>query len=146
MAKHKQPAALARYWAGRSHARAPAPIVVRTTKVVKAKPKHRRHHRHGGGVSSIFSKDRMMTVGAGFAVGALEKMTFVQNLPSLPFLGKTGTLGVAALLFSDGGRNKTADDIATAALTIAGYMMGSTGSIVGDGGYPQGVDGYVAGF
>ena len=138
-AKHRSSALVRR-------ASSPKPIVIRTTKVVKAKHHKRHGRRHGGGVSSLFSKDRMMTVGAGFAVGALEKMTFVQNLPSLPFLGKTGTLGVAALLFSDGGRNKTADDIATAALTIAGYMMGSTGSIVGDGGGDYVAGGYVAGF
>lgn len=139
MAKKTKSRSLARY----SFPRAAAPIVVRTrtTKVVKAKHRRSSGRRHGGSMGNLFSKDRMITVGAGFAVGTLEKMTFVQNLPSLPFLGKTGTLGVAAFLLSDGGKNKTADDIATAALTIAGYMLASQGSIVGDD--PMG---YVAGY
>jgi hypothetical protein len=132
----------------RHHSRAlvrhssPKPIVIRTTKIVKHKKRH--STRRGGGVGSLFSKDRITTVGAGFAVGALEKMAFVQNLPKLPFLGTTGTIGVGAFLIS-GGRRGMIDDVATAALTIAGYMMGSTGSIVGGDG---GVDtsGYVAGF
>jgi len=126
-------------------ARAPKPIVIRTTKIVKAK--HRKgHRRSGGGITGgLFSKDRVTTVSAGFAVGMLEKMDFVKNLPHLPFLGTTGTIGVAAFLLSDNGRNRMADDIATAALTVAGYMMGSTGAIVGEG--PGVVGGaYVAGW
>ena len=133
----------------RSHSRSlvrhssPKPIVIRTTKIVKHKKKHH-SSRRGGGMASLFSKDRVTTIGAGFAVGALEKMAFVQNLPKLPFLGTTGTIGVGAFLLS-GGRRGMVDDVATAALTIAGYMMGSSGSIVGDGsGYTA--DGYVAGF
>lgn len=100
--------------------------------------------RRGGGLGGLFSKQRLETVGAGFAIGALEKMAFVQSLPSLPFLGKTGTLGLGAYLVG-GGKAGILDDVAMAAFTIAGYMLGSTGSIVGDG---EGVDtsGYVAGF
>ena len=123
------------------------PIVIRTTKVVKAKKHHRGHRRHGA--SSILSKEHLMMVGTGFAVGALEKMTFIQNLPSLPYLGKTGTLAIGAFLLSDGGRNKMAADIATSAAVIAGYMLGSGGTIIGDGNpYGDGVEtsGYVAGW
>jgi len=137
---------MAKHHKHRSHSRALTrikPIVVRTTKIVKAKAKH--HTRRGGGMGGLFSKDRLETVGAGFAIGALEKMAFVQSLPSLPLLGKTGTLGLGAYLLG-GGKRGIVDDIATAAFTIAGYMMGSTGSIIG--GDEGGVDtsGYVAGF
>jgi hypothetical protein len=142
---------MAKKTAHRSHALArristPKPIVIRTTKIVKSKHKRHGGRRSGGlSVGGLFSKDRITTIGAGFAVGVIEKMAFVQNLPSLPFIGKTGTLGVAAYLLSDGGRNRMANDVATAALTIAGFMMGSTGSIVGEGEVPD-VSGYVAGF
>lgn len=125
--------------------RSPKPIVIKTTKVVHKKSKHHGRRHGGGGLGSLLSKDRITTVGAGFAVGALEKMDFVKNLPKLPLLGTTGTIGVAAFLFSDGGKNRMADDIATAALTVAGYMMGSTGAIVG-GAEEGDVSGYVAGF
>lgn len=136
MAKHKS--------RSRALVRHVKPTVIRVTKVVKAKAKH--HTRRGGGMGGLFSKDRIETVGAGFAIGALEKMAFVQSLPSLPFLGKTGTLGLGAYLIG-GGRRGIVDDIATAAFTVAGYMLGSTGSIVGGEG-EEGVDtsGYVAGF
>jgi hypothetical protein len=113
------------------------------------KSKHRRHARglvsRAGG---IFSKHNITTAGAGFAVGMLEKMTFVQNLPSLPYVGKTGTIGIAAYLMSDGGKNRMAADVASAALAIAGYMLGNQGSIIGDGSGYEGVDtsGYVAGW
>src|SRR5271157_2585811 len=125
MAKFHRSRALARRAV--SHAK---PIVIRTTKVVKAKVKH--HTRRGGGLGGLFSKQRLETVGAGFAIGALEKMAFVQSLPSLPFLGKTGTLGLGAYLIG-GGKAGILDDVAMAAFTIAGYMLGSTGSIVGEG-------------
>jgi hypothetical protein len=118
------------------------PIVIRTTKVVKAK----KHHRRGAGrAGGLFSKHNITVVGSGFAVGMLEKMAFVQNLPSLPVIGKTGTIAVAAYLLS-GGRQGMALDVATSAAAIAGYMLGNQGSIVGDGADPYGAtDGYVAG-
>jgi hypothetical protein len=121
------------------------PIVIRTTKVVKAKKHHRRSHalsRAGG----LLSRHNLVTVGSGFAVGMLEKMTFVQNLPSLPFVGKTGTIAIAAYLLSDNGRNRMAADVATSAAAIAGYMLGAQGTIVGDGGDGYDTSGYVAGW
>jgi hypothetical protein len=126
----------------------PKPIVIRTTKVVKHKSK--RHHRHhGGGLSlgGLFSKQRMGIVAGALAFGFLEKQAMFQSLPSLPMIGKSGTIGLGAYLLSNGGRNKLADDIATAALVIAAHELGSTGTIVGDndGGMGGGI-GYVAGY
>ena len=136
MAKKHKSRALARL-------RTVKPIVVRTTKIVKAKVKH--HTRRGGGLGGLFSRQRIETIGAGFAIGALEKMAFVQSLPSLPLIGKTGTLGLGAYLIG-GGKAGILDDVAMAAFTVAGYMMGSTGSIVGDNGDGVDTSGYVAGF
>jgi hypothetical protein len=140
--KHSRSLALAR----RSSVK---PIVIRTTKVVKSKH-HRRSGRGGlSRVGGVFSKHNITTVGAGFAVGMLEKMAFVQNLPSLPYIGKTGTIAIAAFLMSDNGRNRMAADVATSAAAICGYMLGSGGTIVGMGDpYGDGVDtsGYVAGW
>ena len=123
-------------------ASAPKPIVIRQTKVVKAKRRGGKLSRRGHG-ATLFSTDRMEKVGAAFALGVLEKLEFVKNLPTLPVVGKTGTVGLVAYFMSDGGRNKLADNVADAAFTVAGYMMGSTGSIVG--GEDEGI-GYVAGF
>lgn len=121
----------------------PKPIVIRQTKVVK--PKHRRHHGHGGGsLGGLTNKTRMGIVAGAFAVGVLEKQGIIQNLPALPFIGRTGTIGVGAYLVSNGGRNKLADEICTAALVIAAHELASTGSIVGGEETPD--VGYVAGW
>lgn len=122
------------------------PIVIRTTKVVKAK--HRRHHRHGGGggfgLGGLMSKQRLGIVAGALAFGFLEKQALFQSLPSLPMIGKSGTIGLAAYLLSNGGKNKLADDIATAAFVIAAHELGSTGTIVGEDAAPD--LGYVAGY
>jgi len=126
---------------------APKPIVIRTTKVVKAKKHHHRRHGGGGGLSlgGLFSKQRMGIVAGALAFGFLEKQAMFQSLPSLPLIGKSGTIGLGAYLLSNGGRNKLADDIATAALVIAAHELGSTGTIVGEHGDGTGI-GYVAGY
>jgi hypothetical protein len=122
----------------------PKPIVIRQTKLVK--PKHRRHRGGGGGGGGkLMNKQRMGIVAGAFAVGVLEKQGIMSSLPTLPFVGRTGTIGVAAYLISDGGKNKLADEICTAALVIAAHELASTGSIVGaEGGAPD--IGYVAGW
>ena len=135
----------------RSHALAmyrpsmPKPIVIRTTKVVKVKH-HRSHgHRSGGtlGMGNLLSKQRMGIVAGALAFGFLEKQSLFQSLPALPMIGKSGTIGLAAFLLSDGGKNKLADDICTAALVIAAHELGSTGTIVGE---DDPSIGYVAGY
>lgn len=118
-------------------------IVIRQTKIVKAK--HKRHHRHGGGVGGgLLNKTRLGIVIGAFAVGLLEKQAVFTSLPSLPLLGKTGTIGVAAYLLSGGGRNRLADEVCTAAFTLAAYQLASTGTVVGAEGTPD--VGYVAGW
>lgn len=124
----------------------PKPIVIRTTVVKKAK--HHKHHRRGGGgmsMGGLMSKQRMGIVAGALAFGFLEKQALFASLPSLPMIGKSGTIGLAAYLISDGGKNKLADDICTAALVIAAHELGSTGTIVGEVAAPD-LDGYVAGY
>jgi hypothetical protein len=122
----------------------PKPIVLRQTKVIHAKSKHKKHHRHHGGLRGLTDPARLGIVIGGAAVGFLQKQNL--NLPSLPMLGQAGTIGVAAFLLSNGGRNKLADEICTAALTIAAYELGSTGQVVGDNGFDPGGAGFVSGY
>jgi hypothetical protein len=126
----------------------PKPIVIRTTKIVKHKKHHRRHGGGGLGMGGLFSKHRMGIVAGAAAYGFLEKQAMFASLPSLPLIGKAGTVGLAAYLISGGGKNKLADDICTAALVIAAHELTSTGSIVGDDPTdPSGHGiGYVAGY
>jgi hypothetical protein len=117
------------------------PIVIRTTKVVKSKKRHHKAARHGG--RGLTDPKRMGIIVGGFAVGMIQKQGL--PLPKLPFLGEAGTIGLAAYFLSDGGKNKLADEICTAALTIAAYELGSTGSIIGADEPANGFPGYVAG-
>jgi len=122
------------------------PIVIRTTKVVKAKHRHHRHHGGGGfGLGGLANKQRLGIIAGALAFGFLEKQALFASLPSLPMIGKSGTIGLAAYLLSNGGKNKLADDIATAAFVIAAHELGSTGTIVGEEPAPD-VSGYVAGY
>lgn len=68
-----------------------------------------------------------MAIG-GFAYGFIEK-TFPQ-IPTVPLLGKSGTIAAAAYFF--GGSNKYVRDIGQAAAVIAGYSLGATGTISGE--------------
>lgn len=110
---------------------APKPIVIRTTKMVKAKH-HRKHHRSSG----FTEKHRMGAIVGGAVMGLLDKSGI--DLPTLPFLGKAGTVGVAAWAVGKYMRSPWAEDLATGMLSIAAYELAKEGSI-------SGVDGYVAG-
>jgi len=121
--------------------RAIKPVVIRTTKVVKAK-KHG-HRRRGGGLlgglgGGLLSQSRTQMVAAGAVVGFIDKSGW--NVPKLPYLGEHGTIAVAAYLLSGNGHNKLADNVCTAALVLAGYEFAKTGSIVGgDGDFDGGL-------
>lgn len=124
--------------------RAAKPIVIRTTKIVKPKKKHHRHHGGRGMIGGLMSKDRIGIVAGAFAVGVLEKQNIMSQLPALPFIGRTGTIGVAAYLLSGGGRNRLADEICTAAFALAAHELATTGTVVGADAAPD--VGYVAGW
>lgn len=65
---------------------------------------------------------------AGYVLGQLDKGTF-GTLPTIPMLGRAGTIAVGAWYFGKG--NKYAKLAAIAASAIAGYEYGSTGKVVG---------------
>ena len=143
MAKHKSHASrsLARW----TPPRAAKPIVIRTTVIKKAKHTRRGGRRSGSLTAGLMSSTRMGVVAGAFAVGFLEKQGLMSNLPALPFIGRTGTIGLAAYLLSNHGHNKLADEICTAAFVIAAHELASTGTIVGAEA-PQDAVGYVAGW
>lgn len=120
----------------------PKPIIVRT---VAAKPVHHRKPQHGkSGSRGLLSPSRTAIMVGGFAVGLIQKMGW--QLPKLPLIGEAGTIGIGAYFLSNDGRNKLADEICTAALTIAAYELGSTGQIIGGDGGEQVPYGSVTGF
>jgi hypothetical protein len=111
--------------------RAQAPIIVRETRTIAAKPKKGKHHRHNGGKSS--EKVLMGLVVGGFAMGFLDKPGGPgANIPVIPILGKAGTVAVAAHFFGKG-RAGLVTDIRNAAAVVAAYEFGLKGSVSGEG-------------
>lgn len=82
------------------------------------------------------SKARMQhemlgVVGGGFAYGLLEK-SFPQ-IPTIPILGKSGTIALAIYFF--GPKKGIIRDAGIAAAAIAGYSLGREGQVSGTGLY-----------
>lgn len=65
-------------------------------------------------------------------VGYAEQAGFLDKLPEIPVIGRKGTLAIAAWYYSKHGGGKMARDVAVIAATLAGYELGSKGSISGD--------------
>jgi hypothetical protein len=119
----------------------PRPIIVRQTKIVKSKRKgHHRHHHHKAGLGGFASAERIGIGIGAYALGYVQKQNW--NIPALPVIGKTGTIALIAHFISDGGKNKLAADIATAALAVAGFTLATTGAIVGGEEEPSVVGGW----
>ena len=53
------------------------------------------------------------------------------KLPTIPLLGRAGTIAVAAMLFGKGKGSGILRDIALAASAVAGYEIGTKGSVSG---------------
>lgn len=66
----------------------------------------------------------------GAALGFIEKQW--PNAPTLPIIGRAGTIALAAYYF--GGKQKPGlmRDIALSGAAVAGYELGKTGKISGD--------------
>jgi hypothetical protein len=109
-----------------THTRTVQPIVVRPAvapaKHGKGKGHHRRHH-----VSA--EKALMGFVIGGFALGWIDKSATA--IPTIPILGKAGTIAVAAHFFGKG-KPGLVTDLRNAAAVVAAYEYGSTGKIAGD--------------
>jgi hypothetical protein len=109
--------------------RAPAPIVIRQSAPRTPKPKkhHRRRHGSGGGLTI----QHIVAAGiGGFALGFVKK-TF-PTLPTVPILGRSGTIALGAYLLRSHVKSPIVRDIALAAAAVAGNELGSTGTISGD--------------
>jgi hypothetical protein len=111
--------------------RQPAPVV--RVSVPRAAPAKRgggkrRHHGSGGGA---LTTERMFGAALGGGVlGLVDKM--FPNLPTIPVLGKAGTLAALAYFFAKGKGSGIARDAAIAGASIAGYQLGTQGKISGD--------------
>jgi hypothetical protein len=73
------------------------------------------------------------TAFGGFALGFIDKN--FPTLPTLPVIGRAGTISLAAYLlgkFGGVGLGGIVRDISLAGAAVAGYEMGSTGKVTGE--------------
>ncbi len=128
MAKSKTRHAIVRY-------RAPAaarPIVIRT----HSKPAKKKHHRRrsgGGGIGiggghGIVGRAMPYLLGGGI-VGFIDKQASLP-IPTIPVLGKMGTVAALAWFFSKG--QGMVGEVARAATVLAGYQLGKDGKVAGE--------------
>jgi hypothetical protein len=117
--------------------RAPTPIIRVSAPRAAPVAKKKSHHKKSGGHSS---KQRVIgAVVAGYALGFVDKQGTA--IPTVPYLGRAGTIAAAAYFFGKG--QGIWGEVMLAAAAIAGYEMGSTGKIAG-GVVPQVSGGGVA--
>lgn len=65
----------------------------------------------------------------GLGYGLIEKH-FGDKIPSLPFVGRSGTVAIACYFFAS--KHPVVKDVGIAAAAIAGYSYGRTGKVSGE--------------
>jgi hypothetical protein len=95
---------------------------------------HRRSRGHAGvgGVGTL-TPAKLLSMGLGGAIFGFIESKF-PNLPTLPVVGRSGTVAIAAYLFSKHGGGtggSIVKDVAVAASVITGYQLGKTGKVSG---------------
>ena len=111
-----------------------APVVRRRGGGRRRAQAKKRRRRGGisrvGGQSGSYKNHLIGTGIGGLAYGFIEKM--FPTMPTIPLLGKSGTVALAAYFF--GGSHPIIKDVGIAAAAIAGYSLGKDGAISGYGG------------
>lgn len=117
--------------------RASAPVIKVSAPRATPIKKHRRRRSHsgghsrgiGGGATGAMSATRSGALAlGGFIYGYIEKN--VPQFPTLPVVGKSGAIALAAYFL--GGKNAgLIADVGNAASVIAGYSFGATGKVSG---------------
>lgn len=104
-------------------------IIVRAPRAA-AKPKHKGKGRGKGRQSS--EKVLMGLCVGGLALGYFDKSGTTFPIPTIPVLGKAGTIAVIAHFFGKG-KQGMVTDIRNAAAVVASYEFGKDGKVSGDG-------------
>jgi hypothetical protein len=111
-------------------ARPVAPII--RVSAPRAPAHHRKHHRrHSVGAAKVNQKTLMAAAVGGAVLGFVDKS--FPTLPTIPILGRAGTIALAAWMLSGrGGIGAIARDVALAAASVAGYELGKEGKVSGE--------------
>ena len=110
-------------------------VVVRAPSApARTRGRKRRNGGGGGGVLGLGSGGTILAaaVTAG-VIGLAENAGLMAKLPTIPILGRKGTLAVIAYYYSKHGGGKLARDVAFAAAVLSGYELGKSGTISGNG-------------
>lgn len=112
---------------------AAAPVV----RVVQAGIKRRvggarRVRRTASQLGGFVSQHNLDAFTGGAMFGYAVKQGWVDKLPPIPIIGRTGTAALLADYFSKGGRSPALKKFAVAAATLAGYQLGHDGKVTGD--------------
>jgi len=94
---------------------------------------HRRHHNGEG--AGLNQKTMQGHAIGGFVYGIVEK-NFGAQIPTLPMIGRAGSIALGCYFFGKG-RGGIVADVGKAAAVIAGYQFGTTGKIQGGAIAPQ---------
>jgi hypothetical protein len=110
-----------------------APIIKVNVPRARSAPKaKRRHHRRASSGGGGNLKDRMTKLAiGGAALGYIEKSGMASQLPTIPLIGRKGTVAIAAY-YLGGKKPGLLQDVALAAAVLAGYELGHDGKISGD--------------
>ena len=102
-------------------------VVVEPPRMASRGKEHKGGRR---GKTKLSSEKQLMAMAiGGLVAGFVDKSAI--SLPTIPVLGKMGTVALAAH-FLGKGQPGIITDVRNAAAAIAGYEMGSTGAIKGD--------------
>jgi len=117
-----------------SQPKAPSPII--RVSAPRAAPITRRRRRSGGSrVSGSGTPKSLMGAAIGGAVFGFIEKQWGAKIPTIPVLGRAGTVAVIChFIGKQGGmgRSQLVRDVGMAAAVIAGYQLGGTGKIAGD--------------
>lgn len=115
--------------AGRmSIVKVPQPIIMRAPPPARATKHKGKHHRPGHR-----SSEKVLTgiLLGGFVLGYLDKPDSKFPIPTIPALGKPGTIAIIAH-FMGKGKPGYLTNIRDAAAAVFAYEYGSTGAVKGD--------------
>ncbi len=80
--------------------------------------------------SALINSERLGALGGALVMGLIDKQGTA--LPTVPFLGRAGTVGVALWFASKHFRSPSMNHAATGMLSIAAYELARDGKIAGD--------------
>jgi hypothetical protein len=111
----------------RSAPRSAAPIVIRQS----AGPPRRRFHRARRAVGAIGAGGAVGFAIGGALYGFAVKSGWIDKLPAIPIVGRTGTAAIALDFWARRGGGDMVRKAANAAAVLAGYQLTTQGHITG---------------